>query len=293
MSSKFGGKTALGFAKGGGGGSQTNPTDMWGGISNAFTGNASAKEASKKAFQRNLYMSNTAYQRAVKDMIAAGLNPMLAYSQGGASTPSTAASEVRPIGGELVKAYTGLMGAKNQSQVAEAQSENLRANTAQAAANAANTDMDTKQRELQYEKDAQTNPEAVKQAQATTQKLQGDLQVLEQTIKAATASAQSAQQVANNQKLLFPLQRQAIALGNRAAGLKMTQAELDQRIAKFKLDMVDGMGKNNRSNGELLDKVGAAIRQGYDSAKSAVSGAYDKVKSFSPTNPIFKHGKQK
>jgi len=111
--------------------------------------NAAQQQMSERQMQFQEDMSNTAYQRVVKDLQAAGLNPMLAYSQGGASTPGGA----MPVLGNAVAAGVSSAQATMQGVSAfqnilqsQAQTSNIEAQTDKVRSETMDKELNTAQR---------------------------------------------------------------------------------------------------------------------------------------------------
>lgn len=79
-----------------------------GGIGASVLDGLFGRKSAKKQMAFQERMSNTAYQRAVADMRAAGINPMLAAIKGGASTPQGAGYSTN-----ISQGLTSAMGASN------------------------------------------------------------------------------------------------------------------------------------------------------------------------------------
>jgi hypothetical protein len=113
----------------------------WGAVAGAGIGAASSLIGGNKQNSANQAMAQaqmdfqermrrTQYQTAVADLKAAGLNPMLAYSQGGAGTPQGATAQMgNPLGDAGNSAREGAIAFQNyQNAIAQGNAINAQAN---------------------------------------------------------------------------------------------------------------------------------------------------------------------
>lgn len=195
------------------------------------TNAANAQQARDQMnFQRE--MSNTSYQRAVADMRAAGVNPALAYSQGGASSPGGASATMGNAAAAFKGSAAAAVDAFNAAQSAIAQRRQMDAATS-------NTQAQTNQIKIESEERLRDLQLRNRMSATTARQLDTSLG-LDRRLKAETAGKTA-------QERMFLEQSYPARLKQAGADVDATLADIRYKNAQSLLADLEAPDARNRA----------------------------------------------
>lgn len=232
------------------------------GASAARSGQAEANRTNlqiareQMGFQRE--MSDTAWQRSVKDMKLAGVNPMLAFMKGGASTPPGATTRV-----ESETGVSSQIMANSGTRLAQNLALGLQMKQAEASARKTNAEAALLEAEVPY---------SAGNAHTRSLKLSEELTRLGQDVEKASYEIRGLRMSTEQMEKMLPLLLEAQKLMNEGMRLQMSRKELESKAAEF-------LGIPFKYGGEAvkyLNELGSKIGQGAADAEDWVRSLPEK-----------------